>query len=307
MTRKELLTSALAVAVGTAVSAAEGEETTSENPAASEAPLEAATADETIAVTDLEAAEKIAGLEFTAEQRASILPSVRGLQKTFQALRADKIPYTIEPATHFRPLGGASHTKFRVRATPSSNSSVTREGLSDEQIAFLPVRILSALVRNRQLSPVELTRIYLARLKQYSPKLLCVITLTEALAIKQSEKAEREIAAGRYRGPLHGIPYGIKDLFATRGIPTTWGAEPYEKQVFDYNCTVVERLEAAGAILLAKLSMGALAMDDHWFQGKTKRPQHCTIAAVAACLGYEISFTARSAPNVVPIHKKAAR
>src|SRR5207245_10042268 len=123
-----------------------------------------------------------------------------------------------------------------------------------------------------KVSPVELTRMYLARLKRYGPKLNCVVTLTEDLALTQAGEAEREIKAGRYRGPLHGIPWGAKDLFATRGIKTTWGAEPYRDQVIDYDATVVERLREAGAGLLAKLSMGALAQGPKWFGGVTRNP-----------------------------------
>jgi Asp-tRNA(Asn)/Glu-tRNA(Gln) amidotransferase A subunit family amidase len=269
MTRKQLLTSALAVAVGTATAAAEGEAA----PDALPRPASAAEAgDGAISAADLASAERIAGLSLREEQRAAILPGVRALPKAFDAMRAEPIPYTVEPPTRFAPLGGCSDARFRVRARPGSPGRLTRSRLSDEQIAFLPVRQLSYLVRTRQMSPVELTRIYLDRLKRYGGKLLCVITLTEELALKQAEQAEAEIAADRYRGPLHGIPYGVKDLFATRGIPTTWGAEPYEQQVFDYNARVVDRLEEAGAILVAKLSMGALAMDDHWFKGRTKNP-----------------------------------
>src|SRR5262245_16252226 len=113
---------------------------------------------------------------------------------------------------------------------------------------------------------------YLARLKKYGPALLCVVTLTEDLALKQAEEAEREIRRGKYRGPLHGIPCGVKDLFATRGIKTTWGAEPYRDQMIDYDSTVIERLRDAGAVLVAKLSMGALAMGGRWFAGMTRNP-----------------------------------
>jgi Asp-tRNA(Asn)/Glu-tRNA(Gln) amidotransferase A subunit family amidase len=274
MTRKELLTSALAVAVAATAAQAEGGLPAKEAVATEAAPGAAtiAAADETITSAELAAAEKIAGIELSAEQRTAILPGVRGLAKSFVALRTDPIPYTAEPATHFTPLGGGSRESFRVHATASSPGRIKRHGLTDDQIAFLSVRELSYLVRSRHISPVELTRLYLDRLERYGGKLLCVITGTDELALRQAERAEAEIAAGLYRGPLHGIPYGIKDLFATRGIPTTWGAEPYEHQVFDYNAHVVDRLEEEGAILVAKLSMGALAMDDHWFRGKTKNP-----------------------------------
>ena len=113
---------------------------------------------------------------------------------------------------------------------------------------------------------------YLDRLKKYGPKLNCVVTLTEDLALAQAAQADREIRAGRYKGPLHGIPWGAKDLFATKGIPTTWGAGPFKNQVFDYDATIVERLRDAGAVLVAKLSMGALAQGDNWFRGRTNNP-----------------------------------
>src|SRR4029453_6482177 len=113
---------------------------------------------------------------------------------------------------------------------------------------------------------------YLARLKKHGPALNCVVTLTEELALAQAAQADREIPAGRYKGPLHGIPWGAKDLFATKGIPTTWGAGPFQNQVFDFDATIVARLHDAGAVLVAKLSMGALAQGDRWFRGQTKNP-----------------------------------
>jgi Asp-tRNA(Asn)/Glu-tRNA(Gln) amidotransferase A subunit family amidase len=131
---------------------------------------------------------------------------------------------------------------------------------------------LAELIRTRRVSSTELTKMYLGRLKRYGPKLLCVVTLTEDLALKQAAAADAELKRGKYRGPLHGIPWGAKDLFATKGIKTTWGAEPYRDQVIDYNATVVERLEEAGAVLLAKLSMGALAQGARWFAGVTRNP-----------------------------------
>jgi Asp-tRNA(Asn)/Glu-tRNA(Gln) amidotransferase A subunit family amidase len=127
-------------------------------------------------------------------------------------------------------------------------------------------------VQKREVSSTELTRMYLERLKTYGMRLNAVVTLTEELALKQAAEADREIKAGKYRGPLHGIPWGAKDLLATRGIPTTFGAAPYKNQVFDFDATVVERLQTAGAVLVAKLSLGALAQGDRWFGGQTKNP-----------------------------------
>src|SRR5437764_15385723 len=113
---------------------------------------------------------------------------------------------------------------------------------------------------------------YLSRLKKYGPRLRCVVTLTEDLAMKQAEGSDNDLKRGKYRGPLHGIPWGAKDLFATKGIKTTWGAKPYENQVIDYDATVVERLREAGAVLIAKLSMGSLAQGGVWFGGSTRNP-----------------------------------
>ncbi|MFN0207502.1 MAG: amidase, partial [Planctomycetota bacterium] len=131
---------------------------------------------------------------------------------------------------------------------------------------------LSNWLRKGKISSVQLTKIYLERLKKYGPKLECVITLTESLALQQAAAADREIAAGKWRGPLHGIPYGLKDLFDTKGIATTWGAESYQNRVPDSDATIVQKLQNAGAVLVAKLTLGALAYGDIWFGGQTKNP-----------------------------------
>ena len=142
----------------------------------------------------------------------------------------------------------------------------------DEEIAFAPVTHLARWIEKRQLSSERLTQIYLARLKRFNPQLRCVITLTNDLALDQAKKADREIAAGRYRGPLHGIPWGGKDLLDTKGIATTYGAEPFRNRVPTADATVVKRLHDAGAVLVAKLSLGALALNDIWFGGQTMNP-----------------------------------
>src|SRR5262249_12450895 len=131
---------------------------------------------------------------------------------------------------------------------------------------------LAELVRTRQVSSVELTEMYLARLKRHAPKLECVVTFTEDLAMGLAKRADEEITSGHYRGPLHGIPWGAKDLLAVKGYPTTWGAEPYQDQVVNADATVVKLLEEAGAVLIAKLTLGALAYGDIWFGGRTNNP-----------------------------------
>ena len=160
---------------------------------------------------------------------------------------------------------------FRVSYRISEQRLVTRPS-TIEHLAFAPVTQLAELIRSRQVTSLELTEMYLARLKRFDPILHCVVTLTEDLAYRQAKRADAEIEAGQYRSPLHGIPWGAKDLFAVRGYPTTWGAEPYRGQVIDTNATVVERLEAAGAVLVAKLTLGALAYGDICFDTMTRNP-----------------------------------
>ncbi|HEY9233265.1 MAG TPA: amidase, partial [Blastocatellia bacterium] len=189
----------------------------------------------------------------------------------YESLRKIDVPLDTEPAITFHPaLPGkkfnTTPTKFKLsKQAPPAFKSV-------EEVAFFTAAQLGELIRTRRLSPVELTRMYIARLKRYGPKLNCVITLMEETAMQQAEQAEREIKSGKLRGPLHGIPWGAKDLFATRGTRTTWGAEPFREQMIDTDATVVERLREAGAVLVAKLSMGALAQGPRWFGGVTRNP-----------------------------------
>lgn len=257
LTRKEVLTTMLVAAASAAL------------PASLSASQGRQSGDD-ITLDDLKSMEKIAGISFTDDERKRFLGEIRGARTGFTGIRVLPIGPTTEPSTTFHPLGGGSIPGSKVHARPS-DSRVTRP-TNDEDLAFLSVRELSHLVRTQQVSPVELTELYIGRLKRYGDRLLSVVNLTEDLAIAQAHTAEQEIKAGKYRGPLHGIPYGIKDLFSTKGIPTTWGAGPYEHQVFDYDATVVRKLEAAGAILLAKLSCGSLAQGDVWFKGTTKNP-----------------------------------
>jgi len=219
----------------------------------------------------LHAAEQLIGIELNDAQETMALRGVNQNLTSYENLRKIDVPLDTEPATAFHPaLPGKKFdwkpVKFKLtkQEIPKYNSL--------EDVAFFSATQLAELVRTRQVSSLDLTKMYLSRLKRYGPKLLCVVTLTEEIALKQAAEADREIKAGKYRGPLHGIPCGIKDLFATKGIKTTWGAEPFRDQVIDYDSTVVERLRDAGAVLLAKLSMGALAQGGRWFAGMTRNP-----------------------------------
>lgn len=223
----------------------------------------------------LDCAEKVFGIDFTNAEEEAALGGVNRNLDAFERLRALDIPLDTEPAITFRPyLPGK---KPKPGATPGAKIKVAMKsragrGSSLEEVAFWPVTALAPLLQRREISSTDLTKMYLARLKRYNPKLNCVVTLTEDLALAQAAQADREIRGGKYRGPLHGIPWGAKDLFATRGIPTSFGAGPFQHQIIDRDATIVERLRDAGAVLVAKLSLGALAQGDRWFKGQTKNP-----------------------------------
>lgn len=222
----------------------------------------------------LDAAESLFGVDFNEAEEQMALNSVNRNLDSYEQLRKLNIPLDTEPAITFRPyLPGKKPTG---KATPGAKLTYTRPvvpaNLTPDQIAFLPVTALATLIESKRITSTELTRIYLDRLKKHGDTLKCVVTLTEDLALTQAAAADVEIKAGKYRGPLHGIPWGAKDLLATKGIRTTWGATPYKDQVIDLDATVVERLRDAGAVLVAKLSMGALAQGGVWFGGSTHNP-----------------------------------
>jgi len=220
----------------------------------------------------LREAERLAGLEFSDRERELMLDGLNNYLNTYKKLREVTLSNDVAPALRFSPV--LPGTAFEKQQRPMKMSKIRKLQVpSDlEAVAFWPVTDLAHLIESRQVSSVELTKMYLDRLKRYDSKLRCVITLTEDLAMRQAKRADEEIAAGHYRGPLHGIPWGAKDLLATKGYKTTWGAMPYKDQVIDEDATVVKRLEEAGAVLVAKLTLGALAWGDVWFGGKTRNP-----------------------------------
>ena len=226
-----------------------------------------------ITAATIAAAEELAGLKFEDAERTMMVDGLKQQESRIEALHKVALPNSVSPAIVFDPLP-AGKTPPRVAKKAMVRSPVRSRALpaSEEEIAFLPVTELSEHVRRGRIKPSRLTEIYISRLKKYDPVLRCVISLTEERARAQAQVADREIAAGKYRGPLHGIPWGAKDLLAVRGYKTTWGAGPYKEQVIDEDATVVQRLDAAGAILVAKLTLGELAQGDMWYGGRTRNP-----------------------------------
>ena len=230
----------------------------------------------------LKCAEQVDGLHFTDAEEEMALGSVSRNLDSYEELRKLNVPLDTEPAITFRPYmpgkrptGRSTRNAKLAIGSGSSRTTVSHEVRLQadlESLAFEPVTALASLIESRKVSSTDLTKMYLGRLKRYGDKLHCVVTLTEELALAQATNADRELKAGKYRGPLHGIPFGVKDLFDTKGIKTTWGAKPYENRVAEVDATIVERLREAGGVLVAKLSMGALAQGGVWFGGSTRNP-----------------------------------
>ncbi|MDE3137973.1 MAG: amidase, partial [Acidobacteriota bacterium] len=223
----------------------------------------------------IDEAAKIADVPIPPEDRQMMLRTLNEQVGDYDKIYALHLANGVQPAFNFDPYVGAApyetiRRESRISAAPSIAARAVPKNL--EEIAFYSVRELAELVRSREVSSTALTEMYLERLKRYDPTLHFVITLTESRALAQAKEADRDIAAGKYRGPLHGLPWGAKDLLAAKGYRTTWGAMPYKDQVIDEDATVVKRLDAAGAVLVAKLTLGALAEGDVWFGGITRNP-----------------------------------
>ena len=235
----------------------------------------AADADKTRTITAemIHQAEWISGIPLTDAERQQLVFAINESQRDYRALRAIPLANHVAPALSFQPAPWlpANEGAARGKVEPSITVAPKKPD-NGEDLGFLSLTALAALVRTRQVSATELTKLYLARLHQYDAALHCVVSYTEELALKQAARADQEIAAGRYRGPLHGIPWGAKDLISYPGYRTTWGAEPYKNQTLETKATVAQKLDDAGAVLVAKLTLGALAMGDRWYGGLTRSP-----------------------------------
>ena len=238
-----------------------------------------------------------------------MLDGLNDQRDAYGKIRALKLENSVPPAYVFHPQParkpGEAHIAFpntdvrNCSFNDTDGGRCRRHRRSIEDLAFATVLELANLIYHRKITSLALTQMYLARLKRYDPKLHFVITLTEERAMAQAKAADAEIGAGLYRGPLHGIPWGAKDLLAVKGYPTTWGAGGFEHQSFDEDATVVQRLDEAGAVLVAKLTLGALAMGDKWFGGRTRNPWNpaqgssgssagSASAVAAGCVGFAL-------------------
>ena len=249
--------------------------------------------------TDIWHASKIIGVDFSHQETDSLLRGVNNLRNAILENRDADLPNSIRPALYFNPLPPGFEPETSQEIIRYSDETPPKMPVDQNELAYYTVGQLGALVKSRQISSLELTRFFLNRLKKYDPELHCVISLTEDLAIAQARRADAEIAAGNYRGPLHGIPYGAKDLLATKEYRTTWGAMPYREQAFDYDATVVQKLEEAGAVLVAKLSLGALAWGDVWYGAKTRNPWNPETGSSGSSAGSASAVSAGLVPFAI--------
>ena len=247
-------------------------------------------------VTD---ALKLSGIDLSEEDRKQLVESANRNLTTLEEMRKIQIPLDISPPYHFSAIvPGITVNKTRMPFRMSAAPAVKRPA-NLEDAAFWPVRHLAELIRTRQVTSLELTEMYLARLDRYNAKLNNVVTFLDDYGREEARRADAEIASGKYKGPLHGIPWGAKDIISVKGFKTTWGAAPFKEQMFDYDASVVEMLRDAGAVLIAKLTTGELAAGDNWFGGQTKNPWDPTqgssgssagpgSATAAGCVGFAI-------------------
>jgi Asp-tRNA(Asn)/Glu-tRNA(Gln) amidotransferase A subunit family amidase len=248
---------------------------------------------------DIRVAQKVMGLEFTGAERDSMLRGMEQNLDALQAIRASSLENDIPPSLVFHPLPPGFQPDLASRPVRWPLPEGADLPGDANALAFCTVAELSVLIRTGRISSLELTSFFLERLEKYGDTLECVVSLTPEVALEQARQADDEIRRGLYRGPLHGIPYGIKDLFAFPGYPTSWGAMPFKEQVLDQKAAVIRRLEEVGAVMLGKLTLGALAMGDVWYGGKTRNPWNLEEGSSGSSAGSAAAVAAGLVPFAI--------
>jgi Asp-tRNA(Asn)/Glu-tRNA(Gln) amidotransferase A subunit family amidase len=248
---------------------------------------------------EVENAEKIVGLKFTDAKRDSMLDNLIANLNSYKSNWKVELKNSVVPSLLFNPLPiGFEFNKIQESLVFSDYSN-TKLPDDIEKLAYYSIGELAELIRTRQISSVDLTVLFLERLENFGPKLECVITLTKERALRKASFADKEIAEGNYRGMLHGIPFGVKDLLSTSDYKTTWGANPFKDQVIRKDATIIKKLEEAGAVLLVKLTMGALAWGDVWYDGKTRNPWDITKGSRGSSAGSASAVSAGLVPFAI--------
>lgn len=254
---------------------------------------------QSITKENIKSIEKIIGLEFTDAERDSMLDNLKDQLLNYQNIRNIELNNSVPPAVIFNPIPVGFKLPYKPKEIKFSDYKNTKMPINKNDLAFYSVGELAELIRTKQITSTELTKFFIERLKKYDSQLHCVITITEERALVQARKMDEEIAAGKYRGILHGIPFGVKDLLSTKDYKTTWGAAPFKDQMINEDATVITKLENAGAVLCAKLTMGALAWGDVWFGGKTRNPWDTTKGSSGSSAGSASSVSAGLLPFAI--------
>ncbi|MBK9732051.1 MAG: amidase [Chitinophagaceae bacterium] len=252
-----------------------------------------------VSADEVHQAQQLIGMDFTVAETDSMLSLLDDQLKNYENMRKVELPNAVPLCYNFNPVPVGMNFDQSRKAFQSSDYSKTMLPKDSNELIFYSIGQLAELIHSKKITSVQLTNFYLNRLKRFSPKLHCVITFTENLAMQQAKQADAEIAAGKYKGLLHGIPYGIKDMYATKNYPTTFGTPPFKNQVIDEDATVVKKLQDAGAVLIAKLSLGELAMDDVWFGGLTRNPWDTTKGSSGSSAGPASAVSAGLVPFAI--------
>ena len=254
---------------------------------------------DTISKEDLRIAAKVIGIDFTEPERDSMLRDVRDNVREYTKMRSLPLNNSIPMTLWQSPL--LPGMKFDTKQLPAQWNIPANVMMPTNKadLAFYSILQLASLIKNKKITSVELTRFFIERIRKYGDTLQCVISVTEEIALQQAKAADAEIAKGKYRGPLHGIPYGLKDLFAVKGTKTTWGAAPYKDQTIDEDSYVYTKLKESGAVLVAKFTLGALAMGDWWFGGRTKNPWNLNFGSSGSSAGSASATVAGLVPFAI--------
>ena len=256
-------------------------------------------AQDTITIKDIQAAAKLLDLNFTQKEVDTMYDGVKENLAGYKLMHKQSLNNNIPMSMWQSPV--LPGMKFNEKQDPV-NWNIPKDvslPLNRNDLAFYNLLQLASLIKNKKISSVELTQFFISRIKKYGDTLQCVISITEEFAMQQAKAADAEIAKGKYRGPLHGIPYGLKDLFAVRGTKTTWGAAPYKEQIVDEDAFVYTQLKNAGAVLVAKFTLGALAMGDYWFGGRTKNPWNTKTGSSGSSAGSTSATVAGLVPFAI--------
>lgn len=247
----------------------------------------------------IESAADLIGLSFSPSEKDSMINALTTQRNNFEILRKTKLENSVAPALVFNPLPRGFYPNQDQKSQDWGLPTNVDLPEKESDIAYLPVNQLAVLIKSKKITSERLTKIYLDRIKTYSDTLQCLITLLEAPALQKARAMDQELAAGKYRGPLHGIPYGIKDLLSVKGTKTTWGANAYKDQSFEETATVVQKLDEAGGVLVGKFTLGALAMGDIWFGGVTKNPWNLTQGSSGSSAGSASAVSAGLVPFAI--------